>query len=195
MPGIAISGLDGVSELKDALSNPQLSPAPTTPATPAVTETRVQTKPLPPPAHEPEPVFPPYIQNKIKYAITTADISPAGITGKREDGTLVEVKWDAIVGVIARRMPPDKPFEGATIIDVVSSAGKTLRVVPWTKVRGGLPLGKQAVERARGFVQLVAAQALSAKLDPATKLFADSDGQAAQLPTIATLASHDDRLG
>jgi hypothetical protein len=157
-------------------------------------ETRVQTKPLPPPSHEPEPVFPPYIQNKINYAITTADLAPAGITAKREDGTVKVVEWDAIVGVIARRLPPDKPFEGATIIDIVSSAGATLRVVPWTKLRGGLPLPPQAVERARSFVNLVAAQALGAKLDPATKLFADSDGQAAQLPTLATLASHDQRL-
>ncbi|HUS28739.1 MAG TPA: hypothetical protein VMZ53_09520, partial [Kofleriaceae bacterium] len=150
--------------------------------------------PKPAASVEPDPVFPPYIQNKIKYAIVSADISPSGITGKREDGTIKHVVWEAIVGVIARRMPPEKPFEGATIIDVVSSAGSTLRVAPWTKLRGGLPLANDAVERARGFVNLVAAQALGAKLDPATKLFAAGPGQAAQLPTVATLATHDDRL-
>ncbi|HTL36492.1 MAG TPA: hypothetical protein VL326_25340 [Kofleriaceae bacterium] len=181
MPGVALEGV-AAAAITDELSKPH------------AVETRVQTKPLPPPSHEPEPVFPPYIQNKINYAITTADLAPAGITAKREDGTVKVVEWDAIVGVIARRLPPDKPFEGATIIDIVSSAGATLRVVPWTKLRGGLPLPPQAVERARSFVNLVAAQALGAKLDPATKLFADSDGQAAQLPTLATLASHDQRL-
>jgi hypothetical protein len=187
MPTIGIDGidgLDGLAELKNELS----TPAPETPTT------RVATKPLEPAIKPPDPVFPPYIQNKINYAVTTADVSAQGIAGKREDGTIKEVPWDAIVGVIARRLPPDKPFEGATFVDVVSSAGSTLRVVSWTKIRGGLPLPEKGVERLRGFVNMVAAQALGAKLDPATKLFADADGQAAQLPTIATLGSHDDRL-
>jgi hypothetical protein len=124
----------------------------------------------------------------------SVDISGTGIVATREDGTIKTIEWDKIVGVIARRLPPDKPYEAATIVDVVSSAGSTVRVLPWTKIRGGLPLDKQAVERARGFVNLVASQALSAKLDAATKLFADTSGQAAQLPTLATLSSHDDRL-
>jgi hypothetical protein len=185
MPTIGIEGIDGIAELKDELSKPHAA------ETPAA---RVATKPLEPAIKPPDPVFPPYIQNKINYAVTTADVSAQGIAGKREDGTIKEVAWDAIVGVIARRLPPDKPFEGATIVDVVSSAGSTLRLVSWTKIRGGLPLPEKGVERLRGFVNMVAAQALGAKLDAATKLFADTDGQAAQLPTLATLAAHDERL-
>jgi hypothetical protein len=146
-----------------------------------------------PPSPE-EATFPAYIRGHIKYAVVSVDISGTGIVATREDGTIKTIEWDKIVGVIARRLPPDKPYEAATIVDVVSSAGSTVRVLPWTKIRGGLPLDKQAVERARGFVNLVASQALSAKLDAATKLFADTSGQAAQLPTLATLSSHDDRL-
>ena len=181
MPTVALDGIEGLAELKDELSKPHS------------TVSRVTTKPFEG-TREPAPVFPAYIQNKINYAITVAEISPNGITGTREDGTTRQVAWDKIVGVIARRLPPDKPFESATIVDVVSSAGATLRVVPWTKIRGGLPLDDHAVERARGFVNLVAAQALGAKLDATTKLFADSHGQAAQLPTVATLGTHDARL-
>ena len=141
----------------------------------------------------PSPV-PPLLRNAIRYTATVAELTAAGIKAEREDGLKKTIAWSDIVGVVARRLPPTQPFDGATFVDIVSTAGSTLRILPWTQLRGHIFVAV-AVERARAFVNIVAAQALDARLDAATKLFAESaSGHAAQLPTAATLAAHDDRM-
>jgi hypothetical protein len=138
--------------------------------------------------------LPEYVRGKIKFAVLTAELASAGIKARREDGLEKLVKWDEVVGIVARRLPADKPFEGATVVDLLSTAGATLRIVPWTKLDGH-PFESKAVERARSFVNVVAAMALDAKLDAATNAFANGDGDAAQLPSVAALATHDSKVG
>lgn len=140
-----------------------------------------------------EAAAPPLLYGKLQYAVAAASISSAGITAEREDGTTRVVDWDAIVGIIARRLPQEAPYEGATFVDLVSTAGATLRILPWTRVSGA-PLYGEGEERARAFVQLVAARCLDAKLDSWTKVFSDGAGRAAQLPSAKTLDAHDARL-
>jgi hypothetical protein len=129
----------------------------------------------------------------LNYAVATATLTRMGISAQREDGSHKQVAWDAVIGVIARRLPSEAPYDGATFVDVVSSAGATLRFLPWTQIDGAPILG-EGEERARAFVQLVAARCLDAKLDSWTKVFADGGGRAAQLPSAKTLAAHDDKL-
>jgi hypothetical protein len=138
--------------------------------------------------------LPDYIRGKIKFAVLTAELASAGIKARREDGLEKLVTWDDVVGIVARRLPADKPFEGATVVDLLSSKGATLRIVPWTKLEGH-PFETRAVERARSFVNVVAAMALDAKLDAATKTFANGEGDAAQLPSVAALATYDSKVG
>ena len=123
----------------------------------------------------------------------SAKLTSAGIQAHREDGSQKLVEWESIVGIIARRLPNDAPYDGTTFVDLVSIAGSTLRIMPWTEVTGA-PLYGAGEERARAFVQLVAAHCLDAKLDSWTKVFSDGAGHAAQLPNIKTLAAHDERL-
>lgn len=129
----------------------------------------------------------------LNYAVATATLTRLGISAQREDGTHKQVAWDSIVGVIARRLPAEVPYAGETFVDVVSSAGATLRFLPWTQI-DGVPILGEGEERARAFVQLVAARCLDAKLDSWTKVFADGGGRAAQLPSAKTLAAHDEKL-
>jgi hypothetical protein len=138
-------------------------------------------------------LVPPLLRGKIRYTTTIAELTGAGIKAWREDGSTKIVAWEEIRGIVARRLPPEQPYESATFVDIVSSAGSTLRVLPWTQIRGHVFVASP-VERARAFVNIAAAQALDAKLDAATKLFAETTGHAAQLPTTATLRTHDDRL-
>ncbi|HSD87719.1 MAG TPA: hypothetical protein VLB44_09395, partial [Kofleriaceae bacterium] len=140
------------------------------------------------------PPPPPQVSSAIRYVALRVELTTEGIHGTREDGLDKLIAWKEIGSVVARRLPPEPPFDGATFIDIVSSAGSTMRILPSTRIVGGLPLPDVSVERARSLLQLVAAQALEAKLDAATRLFADSDGQAVQLPTAAVLATHDDRF-
>jgi len=142
---------------------------------------------------EPEVVVPAALAGKLRYATLSATLTHVGIEARREDGFARTVMWPDVVGIVARRLPPEEPWEGATIVDVVSTAGATLRIVPWTRLAGER-LDGEGIERARAFVQLAAARCPSAKLDAATRTFLGSHGQAAQLPDEPTLAAHDRRL-
>jgi hypothetical protein len=142
---------------------------------------------------EAEVVPPSTLANKLRYATLTATISHVGIDARREDGFARTVMWPDVVGIVARRLPAEEPYEGTTFIDIVSTAGATLRILPWTRLAGDRIDG-EGTERARALVQLAAARCPGAKLDAATRTFLGSHGQAAQLPDEPTLAAHDQRL-
>jgi len=142
---------------------------------------------------EAEVAPPAALAGKLRYATLTATVSHVGIEARREDGFVRTVMWPDVVGIVARRLPPEDPFDGVTFVDVVSTAGATLRILPWTRLSGDRIEG-DGTERARAFVQLCAARCPGAKLDAATRTFLGSHGQAAQLPDEPTLAAHDRRL-
>lgn len=133
------------------------------------------------------------LQGKVKYAVTTAAISSAGLTATREDGLSRLIAWRDIVGIVARRLPPTSPYDGAPFVDIVSTAGSTMRILPSSELSGHT-FTDNPMERARALVNLLAAQALDATLDSATRTFASGTGPAAQLRDDKTLAAHDDRL-
>ena len=135
------------------------------------------------------------LEHNLRYATLTATFTAAGIEAEREDGSTCSVAWADVVGVVARRLPAENPYDSLTFVDLVSLAGATLRILPWTNVGGelSLPIEADAAERARAFVQLIAARCPSARLDSATRTFLGGRGHAAQL-TTELLAQHDDRL-
>jgi hypothetical protein len=147
-------------------------------------------------AAKPElPKLDPAPRPKLSFATTTVAVSTEGIDATCETGGTKVVAWADVVGVVARRLPPEPPYGGETFVDLVSTAGSTLRILPWTVLTGD-PLhgGDGPIERARAFVQLVASRCPDAKLDGATRTFLGSRGNAAQLPDAAVLAQHDERL-
>jgi len=148
-------------------------------------------RPTPEPPGRPTPV-----PGLVKYAVTRADLTSAGIRATREDGVSKLIKWDAIVGLVARRLPQPRPYDGLSFVDIVSAAGATMRILPSTEITGH-PIDRDHddhTERARAIVNLLAAMALDAKLDSATKVFANGTSKAAQLKDEKTLATHDERL-
>jgi hypothetical protein len=133
------------------------------------------------------------LRSKLAYATASVAVLPAGLGGVREDGSRHSVQWSAICGVVARRLPANAPYDGITFVDVVSTEGATLRILPWTEVTGENLLGSPD-ERARAIVQLVAMRCPEAQLDTATRAFLGRRGPAVQIPDLATLAEHDRRL-
>lgn len=138
----------------------------------------------------PIPVMPDHLRKKISYSALAAEITRAGIDARREDGSSLLVLWRDVVGVVVRRLPPE--LEGATFVDIVSTAGATLRILPWTRTTGELVSGA-GDERARMLVDVVMASCPTVKLDARTEAFRGT-GEAAQLPDLAKLAQHDERL-
>jgi len=124
---------------------------------------------------------------RVEYAAMTAQITRAGIEARLEDGEERLVMWRDVIGIVVRRLPPI--HDGATFVDLVSTAGATVRLVRWTRLLGD-PLPEDPHAQAK---QLIA-WCPRATLDPATRAFVDRGGEAAQLPDLATLAAHDAKL-
>ena len=135
------------------------------------------------------PVAPAHLRNRISYVALTAELTSGGIDARREDGSARLVLWRDVVGVVARRMPD--AYDAMTFVDIISTAGSTLRLVPWTRLTGA-PI-EDGDARPRGIVERVVAMCPAARLDPATRTFLDT-GEAAQLPDLETLAAHDAHL-
>jgi hypothetical protein len=133
---------------------------------------------------------PDHLRNRLQYVALTAELTGGGIDARREDGLSRLVLWRDVVGVVARRMPPE--YDSTAFVDIVSTAGSTLRIVPWTRITGEL-MGVDADDRPRAVVEHVIARCPVARLDPATRQFLDT-GEPAQLPDLDTLRAHDDRL-
>jgi hypothetical protein len=143
------------------------------------------------PRSGPLPVLPPHLRGKLNYVCVTVDLTNGGVDARREDGTQLLVLWDDVVGVVARRMPD--AFDAIAFIDLVSTAGATLRMVPWTKVSGEAMVPQEGQARARALLAHITTQCPYATLDPATQKFAEG-GEPAQLPDLSLLQAHDERL-
>ncbi len=138
------------------------------------------------------PPFPEHLKKALHYVVVYAELSTAGVDARREDGTTALVIWRDIVGVVARRLPPE--LDGVSFVDIVSRPGATLRVLPWTRLEGETIYG-DGDERLRGLLAIITSHASrEIKLDPATQRFAQTTEPPAQLPDASTLATHDAKL-
>ena len=161
---------------------------PTTPPT-----TRPARSPTTPPQRTTSsPTTPPpaALKGKVQFAVLTAEVTVAGVDARREDGETILVLWRDVVGLVVRRLPSE--LEGHVFVDIVSTAGMTLRVLPWTKLTGEAFEG-DGEARARVFVERVRPRCPDAKLDRATLNFLEGN-KAAQLPNLDVLAKHDQAL-
>jgi len=139
----------------------------------------------------PLPTAPAQLRNRLSYVALTAELTAGGIDARREDGSARLVLWRDVVGVVARRMP--EVYAATPFVDIVSTAGSTLRVVPWTRITGAAFSG-EADAAQRDLVAWVVAMCPTCRVDPATRQFLDGDGPAAQLPDLELLAAHDAHL-
>jgi hypothetical protein len=168
---------------------PQL-PRTRTPNTPAgmplVARTRTPTTPAGMRA------MPDIYKGKIQFSIVSSESTVAGIDARREDGSSVLVMWRDVVGLVARRLPPE--LDGHPFVDIVSTAGMTLRLLPWSKLIGEHLEGDPEA-RMRAFLDIVVPRCPEVKLDRATQAFLDdATKRPAQLPSLALLAKHDQAL-
>jgi len=154
---------------------------------------RAGTQPTPNVARTRSRPIPLALKNKLSFSTLTAAISAGGIDAHREDGEARLVLWRDVVGAVARRLPPTAPYDGIAFVDLVSSRGSTLRILPWTRLSGDVVDG-EGDARCRAFIRLVCGHCPELQLDRATQKFIDGEDPPAQLPDEATLAAHDQRL-
>jgi len=177
-----------IARARDATIDPPLAAT----TTPAATAPAGSTESPPQRPSAPLVPVPDHLRNKLAFATMTAELGPAGIDARREDGKTVLVLWRDVVGVVARRLPPDQ--EGAPFVDVVSTAGSTLRLLPWTRMSGEPLVADTDNARALAFLDLAIGRCPNITLDTATRKFVEQRDVPAQLPTAEMLAAHDARL-
>ena len=143
-----------------------------------------------PPGSGPVSTIPEHLRKKLKFVAVTAELTRAGIDARREDGTTKLVMWRDVVGLVVRRMPAD--HDGLVFLDVVSTPGSTVRLLPWTRLTGESIEGEGDTWH-RALLKAMIAHCPAASLDPATKRFHGGE-PAAQLPDVTKLAAHDGKL-
>lgn len=143
-----------------------------------------------PPGSGPVSSIPEHLRKKLKFVAVTATFTRAGIDARREDGTTKLVMWRDVVGLVVRRMPAE--HDGLVFLDVVSTPGSTLRLLPWSRLTGETFEGEGDAWH-RAVLSAMMAHCPAASLDPATKRFHGGE-PAAQLPDVTKLAAHDGKL-
>lgn len=136
-------------------------------------------------------VVPPHLKGRFTYAVLTAELTRGGIDARREDGAVLLVLWTDVVGVVARRAPPE--LDAIPFVDIVSEAGATLRILPWTRLTGDV-VEADGVARARALVKLVRERRAGVEIDPATLVFLVGTEPPPRLRDPAMLAAHDAKL-
>lgn len=132
-------------------------------------------------------------KGKVKFAMLTGELSNAGIDARREDNANILVMWRDVVGLVARRLPGD--LNGHPFVDIVSTAGMTLRFLPWSRITGETTISGEPEARVRALLDLILPRCPEAKLDRATQAFIEDDTKSpAQLPNLDMLAKHDAAL-
>lgn len=130
----------------------------------------------------------------IRYAVTSLQISPDGFEATRDSGARGTVAWSDVVGIVVRRLPPEAPYDGIPVVDLISTPGATVRITPATRVVGASLRATSPEDDARAFAKLAIQRSPNARLDAATRTFLEGRTAIAQLPDAATLAEHDRRL-
>jgi len=129
---------------------------------------------------------------RLQHAAATAELSAAGINARLANGSSRLVMWADIVGIVARKLPPG-PFDGAEIVDVISTPGATVRIVSTTRLSGD-PVVGDGLDRVRALIAVIVTHRPDVKLDIATRAVFDQGAPLRQLVDAAELASHDARL-
>lgn len=192
----ALQTSDDVGEYKPLapVALPAATALPAAPTATAIPQKHTSSPPAsalgPKPTSGPISLLPEHLRKKLKYVAVTAEISRAGIDARREDGSTKLVLWRDVVGLVARRMPAE--HDGVTFLDIISTAGSTLRILPWTRLTGESVEG-DGEAWTRALLGKLVAHCSSAALDPATQRFQRGE-PAAQLPDTAKLAAHDEKL-
>jgi len=128
-----------------------------------------------------------HLRGKLSFAAMTAQLTKAGVEARLEDGEERLVMWRDVIGIVARRMPD--AYDAVPFLDLVSTAGATIRLLPWTRFTGE-PIDGEP----RACAKALLAWCTHATMDPATKQFVEGTGEPAQLPELTTLGAHDEKL-
>lgn len=122
----------------------------------------------------PNPVGPAAVdatRDALRFVVQDGAITADGLTVRVARGGERTVAWRELIEVVARRMPPDPPYEKTTFVDLVVADGPPLRLVPSTRLDYAALPGGQAPNTKENWRNLVA---LARQHNPGIAIEADS---------------------
>ncbi|MBL8623465.1 MAG: hypothetical protein JNK64_19295 [Myxococcales bacterium] len=158
------------------------APAAAPPARPAATpyDLAAGAPAAPPPGKplsktaRPNPVGPAAVdatRDALRFVVQDGAITADGLAVRVARGGERTIAWRDLVEVVARRMPPDPPYEKTTFVDLVVADGPPLRLVPTSRLDYAALPGGQAPNTKENWRNLVA---LARQHNPAIAIEADS---------------------
>lgn len=107
----------------------------------------------------------------LRFVVVDGEITDAGLVLRVDRGGERALAWSDIVEVVARRMPPDPPYEKTTFIDLVVAGGPPARLLPTSRLDFAALPGGMAPNTKENWRRLVA---LARQHNPAISIEADS---------------------
>ncbi|MBP9948328.1 MAG: hypothetical protein KBH14_18115 [Vicinamibacteria bacterium] len=116
-------------------------------------------------------------KKSIRFIAHRCDIGEAGLRVTLASGDMREVAYGEIIGIVARQLPPDPPWDGALILDIVPSkelTGEPVRIFGTTVVNyAAIPGGgtTSRLDNTRRLIAFLRDRSPAAVLDEATQEF------------------------
>lgn len=133
----------------------------------------------------------------LRFAAPKLELLEGGVCVVALDGRRREIAWDHVSEVLVRKLPPDPPWNGAVLLDLIVPGEPPVRVMPATlmsfaKLPGGAAPSR--LENTRRLARLVVERS-GAEIDPQTRAFLSGNGHPTAFATVHEFAQHDARFG
>ena len=135
-------------------------------------------------------------KDSLRFVARTLFIHRAGLTAECKRGR-VEISWKDIASVVARRLPPDPPFEKTLFMDIAPAGGSPIRLLSSTRANYEVLPGGAGLGSAQNFQKLAALikQASPNAIEADSRPFFESGEKAPMFAAIKLFAAYDSQYG
>ena len=116
-------------------------------------------------------------RKSLRFIVNKVDLGAEGLRATLSSGVVREIRYDQVASLVARQLPPDPPWEGALIVDIVpakDAAPEPVRIFGNTVVNyAAIPGGGTAsrLDNTRRLTAFLRERCAGASVDEATQEF------------------------
>lgn len=138
------------------------------------------------------------VRSTLRFVARSIEIMPgAGMSVVMEDGRVLDLLWSQVARVVARRLPPDPPYEKTLVVDVVPATPPRtpIRLLPSTQANYAALPGAAAMSSTENLrkLGLDIAAAKPGVIEPHSEGFFNGGDKAPQFQAIKQFADYDDQ--
>ena len=132
----------------------------------------------------------------LRFVARVATLTPDGLAVQLDSGVERALAWRDVIQVVARRLPPDPPFEKTALLDLVTADGP-VRLLPTTRVDyANLPGGAApgVKQNWRRLITLAREHHPGLEIEAQSAAFFDG-GEAPMFPALKRFVEYDAQYG